>query len=401
MTHETSPLKPSAGLKHLMIVAGEVSGDHHASCLIAELKKLDPSLSFSGIGGTKMKNAGVAIDDDLTRFAVVGFFEVLKHYGEFRRCFNAFLQNAAKRQPSAVILVDYPGFNLRLAARLKKMGIKVIYYISPQIWAWKENRVNLIKKNIDKMLVLFDFEKAFYAKHGLSVDFVGHPLADEINLTKNREQMLLSAGLSPDKFTIGLLPGSRQKEIESLLPPMLDAAEIMQKEDSRFQFLILKAPNLDKKLFENLLSKQTCAAKVLDGHFYEGLNACDVCVVASGTATLQTALLLKPMVIVYKTSFLTYFLAKALIKIPYIGLVNVVAGKKIVPECLQSDANGKTITHELKKIYQNPSEFDRVREELQKVKTSLGESGASKRAANSIMEFLKNYATSTQNSLAR
>ncbi len=378
-----------------MIVAGEVSGDHHASCLITELKNLDPSLSFSGIGGTKMKSAGAAIDEDLTRLAVVGFFEVLKHYGEFHRCFNAFLQNVAKRQPSAVILVDYPGFNLRLAARLKKMGVKVIYYISPQVWAWKENRVNLIKENIDKMLVLFDFEKAFYAKHGLNVDFVGHPLADEINLTKNREQILLSAGLSPDKFTIGLLPGSRQKEIESLLPPMLDAAKIMQKQDARFQFLILKAPNLGKELFENLLSKKACTAKILDGYFYEGLNACDICVVASGTATLQTALLLKPMVIVYKTSFLTYFLAKALIKIPYIGLVNVVAGKKIVPECLQNDANGKTIADELKKIYQNPGEFDRIRQGLQKVKTSLGENGASKRAAKNIMEFLKNHDKAT------
>ncbi len=237
--------------------------------------------------------------------------------------------------------------------------------------------------------MLFDFEKEFYAQRGVHVDFVGHPLADEIAITQSREQTLLKVGLSADKFTIGLLPGSRQKEIESLLPPMLNAAEIMYKEDPRFQFLILKAPNLTPELFESFLSKQTFQIKLLDGHFHDGLNACDLCMVTSGTATLQTALLLKPMVIVYKTSFLTYFLAKALIKIPYIGLVNVVAGKKIVPECIQDNASGEKIAAELKKIYQHPDEFDDIRSELERVKLSLGESGASQRAAENIIEFLK------------
>lgn len=374
---------------HLMIVAGEVSGDSHAAALINALKHLNPALTFSGLGGPKMQAAGVALDEDLTRFAVVGFLEILKHYGEFRRCFDTFLQNVAQRKPAAVILVDYPGFNLRLAGRLKKMGVKVIYYISPQVWAWKENRVRFIKKNVDRMLVLFDFEKKFYADRGVEVDFVGHPLADEVDLTSGREETLLSVGLSPDKFTIGLLPGSRQKEIESLLPAMIDAAQIMHHEDPRFQFLILKAPNLDEKLFKEYLEQKPFMIKLLDGHFHNGLNACDVCVVTSGTATLETALLLKPMVVVYKTSFFTYFLAKALIKIPYIGLVNVVAGKKIVPECIQDDANGQKIADELKKIYKNPAEFDKICAELEKVKASLGESGASKRAAENIIQFLK------------
>ncbi len=374
---------------HLMIVAGEVSGDSHAAALINALKHLNPALTFSGLGGPKMQAAGVALDEDLTRFAVVGFLEILKHYGEFRRCFETFLKNVQERKPAAVILVDYPGFNLRLAGRLKKMGVKVIYYISPQVWAWKENRVRFIKKNVDRMLVLFDFEKKFYADRGVEVDFVGHPLADEVDLTSGREETLLNAGLSPDKFTIGLLPGSRQKEIESLLPAMIDAAQIMHHEDPRFQFLILKAPNLDGKLFKKYLEQKPFMIKLLDGHFHNGLNACDLCVVTSGTATLETALLLKPMVVVYKTSFFTYFLAKALIKIPYIGLVNVVAGKKIVPECIQDDANGQKIADELKKIYKNPAEFDKICAELEKVKASLGESGASKRAAENIIQFLK------------
>ncbi|MCB9758071.1 MAG: lipid-A-disaccharide synthase [Candidatus Omnitrophica bacterium] len=382
-----TPLEPTP--KHLMIVAGEVSGDNHGAALVKALQQLHPALTFSGLGGPKMQAAGVDTDEDLTRFAVVGFFEIIKHYREFHRCFESFLHNVSQRKPAAVILVDYPGFNLRLAARLKKMGVPVIYYISPQVWAWKENRVNFIKKNVDLMMVLFDFEKKFYADRGVEVDFVGHPLADEIQITSTREETLTKAGLSADKFTIGLLPGSRQKEIESLLPPMLDAAKIMHTQDPRFQFLILKASNLAPELFKNFLTQKSFPLKLIDGHFHDGLNACDICMVASGTATLETALLLKPMVIVYKTSFLTFTLAKALIKIPYIGLVNVVAGKKIVPECIQDNANGSAIAAELKKIYQNPSEFDTMCANLEKVKISLGASGASKRAAESILRFLQ------------
>lgn len=373
---------------HLMIVAGEVSGDNHGAALIKALKNLNPHLTFSGLGGPKMKDAGVDIDEDLTRFAVVGFLEILKHYTEFRRCFESFLTNVSHRKPTAVILVDYPGFNLRLAARLKKMGIPVIYYISPQVWAWKENRVNFIKKNVDHMLVLFNFEKKFYADRGFHVDFVGHPLADEVQATSTREDTLTKAGLAADKFTIGLLPGSRQKEIESLLPLMLDAAKIMHTQDPQLQFLMLKAANLSSELFKNYLNQQSVPLKLIDGQFHNGLNACDICMVASGTATLETALLLKPMVVVYKTSWLTFTLAKALIKIPYIGLVNIVAGKKIVPECIQNDANGSAIAAELKKIYQNPSVSDMMCRNLEKVKVLLGASGASKRAAESILQFL-------------
>jgi lipid-A-disaccharide synthase len=375
--------------KHLMIVAGEASGDSHAAALVSSLLSLDPTLTFSGLGGPKMQAAGVALDEEFTKYAVVGFFEVLKHYQQFKRCFDLFLNKVSERNPAAVILVDYPGFNLRLAGRLKKMGVPVIYYISPQVWAWKENRVQFIKKNVDRMLVLFDFEKKFYADRGVEVDFVGHPLADEVEITVGREKTLTTLGLSTDKFTVGLLPGSRQKEIENLLPPMLDAAAILHKEDSRFQFVLLKAPNLSPGLFEKFLTNKELPLKILSYQFHNGLNACDVCMVASGTATLETALLLKPMVVIYKTSYLTFVLARALIKIPYIGLVNIVAGKKIVPECIQDDAKGTTIAAELKKIYQNPAEFDRVRQDLEKVKSSLGSGGASLRAAKNIMQFLK------------
>ena len=384
---------PLAGTRHIMIIAGEASGDAHASHLVRAIKTLAPEVVFSGLGGPKMKEAGVKIDEDLTRFAVVGFVEVLKHYKDFKRCFNLFLEKVKERNPVAVILVDYPGFNLRLAAALKKMrvpdfGGKVIYYISPQVWAWKANRVQAIKKSVDRMLVLFQFEKNFYWERGMTVDFVGHPLVDSVKVTASREQILNTSGLSADKITIGILPGSRQKEVESLFPPMLEAAAILRSQNPAIQFLVLKAPGLADGLFENILGQRSLPLKILEGNYYNGINACDLCMVASGTATLETAILNKPMVVVYKTSLLTWLLAKALIKISYIGLVNVVAGEKIVPECIQFEATGENIAKELRRIYQSPDEMSRMITALRRIRSSLGATGASLRAAEVVMKEL-------------
>lgn len=377
---KTSPL-------HFMIVAGEASGDMHAAHLVSAIKALNPGVTFSGLGGQEMKDAGVEIYEDFTRLAVVGFVEVLKHYGEFRRCFDLVLAKARETRPRAVILVDYPGFNLRLAPELKKLGLKVFYYISPQVWAWKADRVEAIKKFTDKMLVLFQFEKDFYAKYGMDVDFVGHPLADMVHVTVPRETWLADMGLDSRATTIGILPGSRRREIQTLLPVMLDAARILHRENPRTQFLLLKAPTIPKDFLQSFLQNNALPLTVSENNFYDALNACDVCLVASGTATLETALLNKPMVVIYKTSFLTWALARMLIKIPYIGLVNVVAGKKIVPECVQFDATGNKIAAELSKIYRNPAEMARTQEDLQKVKGSLS-SGAGRRAAEVILQNL-------------
>lgn len=382
--------------QHIMIVAGEASGDAHAAHLVTELRYLNPGLSFSGLGGPRLQAAGVEIDEDLTRFAVVGFVEVLKHYQDFRRCLKFFLKKVAERRPMAVILVDYPGFNLRLAAAIKKMrrpafAGKVIYYISPQVWAWKENRVSAIKKLVDRMLVLFQFEKKFYWERGVEVDFVGHPLVDSVRIpaVPPSGEILKRTGLSADKITFAILPGSRQKEIESLFPIMLEAAKILHQENPNIQFLVLKAPDLPIELFEKFLLNTSLPIKVLDKDFYSGLNACDLAMVASGTATLETALLNKPMVVVYKTSFVTWLIAKNLIKIPYIGLVNVVAGTKIVPECIQFAATGRKIADELRKIYQNPSVMKQMITDLQKIRASLGSTGASRRAAEVVLKEIE------------
>jgi len=372
---------------HLIIVAGETSGDNHAAHLVEAIKDLDPKITFSGLGGPKMQTAGVEIYEDLTKFAVVGFVEVLRHLGAFRKAFRLIIEKVKETKASAVILIDYPGFNLRLAKELKKLNIKVIYYISPQVWAWKENRVKLIREVVDKMIVLFPFERDFYHRHGLEVSYVGHPLLSTVCVKTSKENVLEKLGLSPTKTTIGLLPGSRIKEIKSLLPVMIKSAKLLYQENPALQFIIIKAPGIDLELFKKYLPKEF-SVRIFDENFYDGINATDACMVASGTATLETALLKKPMVVIYKTSLITWALAKLLIKIPYIGLVNVVAGEKIVPECIQFDATPKEISNTLKEILPPSSRHAAIAQALSQVKHSLGDPGANTRAAREIIKFL-------------
>lgn len=372
--------------KHFLIVAGEASGDVHAAHLVDELKKIDPALTFSGLGGARMCASCVELYHDMSSLAVVGFFEVLKHYREIREIFNLVLKKIDTVKPQAVILVDYPGFNLRLAKEIKKRGIPVIYYISPQVWAWKANRVRQVARYVDKMLVLFAFEKEFYARRGVQVEFVGHPLVDVVHPTASKAEFLKTHGLSADKLTISLLPGSRQNEIRHLLPVMLEAADILHREFMQIQFIVLKAHTIDRSLLDPLCARAACCPAIIEEKTYDGINASDLCMVASGTATLETAILGKPMVIVYKTSFLTWLLAKLLVKIPYIGLVNVVAGKRVVAECVQFQATPKRVAAEMRKILTDEIRAAVIKEDLRNVRDLLGPPGASRRAAEIIYE---------------
>lgn len=374
---------------HIIIVAGEASGDLHAAHLVKALKSKAPSLIFSGLGGPQLKNEGVHVYEDLTRFAVVGFTEVLKHYSEFKRIFKMILDKIDGIKPAAVILVDYPGFNLRLAKEIKRRGIPVIYYISPQVWAWKKNRVQIIRKYVDRMLVLFPFEKTFYQKMGLDVDFIGHPLVDTVRADMPKAKFLESIGFKDYQFTIGLLPGSRMKEIERHLPAMLASAEILTDQFPMMQFLVVKAPTVPIAAIEKYTKRfSSLRLKIVQDDIYNAIQACDICIVASGTATLETALLLKPMVVVYKTSWLTWLLAKCVIRIPDIALVNVVAGKRIVPECLQLGASPQRIAQEIKSIITNELRLEDMKNELRKIRGLLGESRAVERAADKIFEVI-------------
>ena len=374
--------------KHLVIVAGEASGDVHAAHLVDELKKLDPSLTFSGVGGPRLRSSGVELYKDISSLAVVGFVEVIRHYRAIRGIFDLVLQKIEEVKPQAVILVDYPGFNLRLAREIKKRGVKVIYYISPQVWAWKAGRVEQVRKYVDRMLVLFRFEEDFYARRGVRVDFVGHPLVDALTAPVDKDKFCRRHGLDTGKLTIGLLPGSRQNEVNALLPVMLGAADLLQKEFASLQFLVLKAHTIERSLLERYCRGAACRPGIIEAETYDGINACRLCVVASGTATLETSLLEKPMVIVYKTAFLTWLPAKLLVKIPYIGLVNVVAGKKIVPECVQFQATPARVAAELRKMITDEIRVTVIKEKLREVKNLLGAPGASHRAAQIIYQTI-------------
>lgn len=372
--------------KKIVIVAGEASGDLHAASLVSALKALRPQVEFYGLGGRRMREAGVELFCDLTRLSVVGFFEVIKHLKEIRGIFNSLVVKVEELQPDAVILVDYPGFNLRLAKELKRRGFKVIYYISPQIWAWGLKRMDLIRAVVDKMIVAFKFEEELYKSYGVDVEFVGHPLLD---LAKPRPSSLRldEAGLAPNKTTIALLPGSRNKEVARLLPIMLRACAIFCQKNPGAQFLLLKAETVDEEIFQAALVNLKLPLASISNRTYDGLNASDAAIVASGTATLQTAIMEVPMVITYKVSFLTWAFARWLIKIPYIGLANVVAGKKIVPECVQFQARPEIIAGNLQQILA-PDKYPAIKRELVRVKKILGEPGASRRAAAIVARML-------------
>lgn len=370
----------------ILIVAGEESGDMRAASLVREILALRPGTRFIGIAGEHCRKEGVETFTDITELAVIGFTEVLRNIIRIKRVFDQTLEHARRERPGLAILVDYPGFNLRLAGELKKLGIKVVYYISPQVWAWKESRVGLIKKTVDRMMVLFPFEKDLYARHGFTADLVGHPLVDEVKPSIPRDAFLKQLGLDGTKPVIGLLPGSRRKEVTRHVPVMLEAARLIRQELPGTQVILLKTKNLDRQVF------LPDGSSVPEGltfceDYYNALNACDAAIVCSGTATLETGLMGKPMVVIYKTSWLTWLVARIVIKIPHIALINIVAGKKIVEELLQENASARNIANSLLETLE-PSRNAAIRQDLDRARDLLGARGASRRAAAVVISEL-------------
>jgi len=378
-----------ASSRHLMIIAGELSGDIHAAALIRELRRRNPGLSFSGLGGPHMAEQGVSLYADMTRFSIIGFTEIFRHLFHLKALFNLIVRKCRETRPDAVILVDYPGFNLQLAKELKQQGFRVIYYIAPKAWAWNEGRVTVIKKYVDRLLIIFEFEKAFYAKHGYTADFVGNPLLDHIHVTTSRHDLLRSKGLHPAAPTIGLIPGSRKNEIRSLLPVMLEAATIIREQIPRAQFLVSQSPHLDDAVISHCINNSDIPVTVIKGGFHNCIHACDICLTASGTATLETAILKKPMVIIYKTAWLTALLARLVLKIKWVGLPNIIAGKAIVPECIQHGATPKKIADALLAIYTDPFKMETTINALNDMTKTLGGPGAAGRAADIILNSIK------------
>ena len=374
--------------RRILIIAGEASGDLQAAHLVKSLKSINPNIEIFGLGGNQMKAQGVEIIYDIVELAVVGFVEIIKHLATFKKIFTKLVTLLDRRRPDIVILVDYPGFNLRFARCAKEKNIPVIYYISPQIWAWGKKRIEEIKKYVDRMVVIFGFEEELYKEAGMKVSFTGHPLLDIAKPAWKKEATLKHLHLRHNSIKISLLPGSREKEVRRHLPEMFKACEKIKKRLPNVEFILSRRKELDRSIYNNIISHSTIKPHSLENKPYEIMDISDLVIVSSGSATLETAIMQKPMVIIYKTSFITWLLARGMIKIPDIGLVNVVAGKRIVPELVQFQVNASNIAKESLKILENKKMQEGIKHDLQKVKEKLGEKGAADRAAHLIQKLL-------------
>jgi len=373
------------------MVAGEASGDLHGSHLVKEMLSLDPTLQFYGVGGKKMKNEGVELIADSKEMAVVGITEVLLKLKRIYQIYRKLKNSLTSNSPSLVILIDYPDFNLRFAREAKKKNIPIVYYISPQVWAWRKGRIKKIGRLIKKMIVIFPFEKKIYEEAQIDVDFVGHPLLDAIRSQFSREEAFQQFSLSSGVTTIGLLPGSRMNEVKRHLPPMIEAIPLISKQINPVQFIIPVAPGLDLGEVQNLVGSNRENIRVVENNIYDVMRISDVVIVASGTATIEAAIMGAPMIVVYRVSPLTYLLGKMLIKVKNIGMVNIIAGKTVVPELIQKDVTPEKITSAVVQILENPSKQEEIKKELNSLKEKIGKSGASFRAAQIIISLLQRY----------
>jgi len=371
-----------------MIVCGEPSGDLNASELAKKLLQINPQLKITGVGGALLKDVASQIYCDIKELACFGVFDVLKKLPRFLALQKLLLQKIRQDKPDALILVDFSGFNLRLAKKVNKV-LPVIYYTSPQVWASRSGRVETIKKYVDKMLVFFKFEEEFYRKHGFKAEFVGSPLLDIVHPSTEKEIFLKEHGLLSSRTTIALLPGSRKSEVNNILPVMLKASSLLNRKIKDIQFVIAKSTQVDLKFYEEKMRGNDLLIEIVEGKTYDCLNSCDFALVASGTATLETAILEKPFLIIYKMGLLNYLLYSPQVKVPFIGIVNIISGRKIIPELVQFQATAKNIAAEAGEIITDRQRSNAMKESLVKVKSLLGDKGASSRAAKIILDYLK------------
>ena len=371
--------------KKVMIIAGEASGDNHGARLVKAMLELDKELFFFGIGGHAMKQAGVDIRVDYATMAVVGLSEAFIKLGSLLKAFRIAKKDLRNRRPDLLIVIDFPDFNLHVATAAKKLGVPVLYYISPQIWAWRIGRLNKIRKVVDHMIVIFPFEEEFYRRAHVPVTFVGHPLLDH---TPPPPASNHTKGADTGGLTIGCLPGSRNEEVRRLLPVMVKASEIISRQVSDPQFVIPLAPSVDKRMVESILAETSCTFHVLSNRLHEVLNQSILLITASGTVTLEAALAGTPMIIIYKVSGLSYRIGKHLICVKHIGLPNLIAGKAIVPELIQHEASAENIARHAVALLRNATARKEMHRQLIRTAQTLGSPGASKRAAKIALSML-------------
>ena len=357
----------------VMLSAGEASGDQHAASLFRALKEIIPGVRGIGMGGAAMKEAGIDIRFDSSGIGVIGLAEIARHYGEIRGALSLMRDLAREQRPDLLICVDYKEFNFRLAKAAKALGIKVLFYVSPQVWAWRQGRVKTYGRNIDHMAVIFPFELPFYEAHGVPATYVGHPLAGKVRATVARDVTLARLGISAqDLPLIGILPGSRSNELARLLPTLLSAAARLKITHPQAQFVVFKAPTLDRASLIQAATERGLKLHILEGQDYDVLHTCDAVMTVSGTATLEVALLGVPMVIVYRLASLSYWIGRLLIKVPFIGLPNILRGKGVVREFIQDEATPENIAGEIQKIVDDAEYQATMRKELAAVRETLG-----------------------------
>jgi lipid-A-disaccharide synthase len=377
-------LSPAA--PRLLVSCGEPSGDLYGGELLRHLRGLRPGTTCYGLGGDRLAGQGAEILAHVRDLAVVGLVEVVSRLAHLRRVYRRVLAEVDRRPPDLAVLIDYAGFNLRLAEALHRRGVPVAYYVSPQVWAWRRGRIRTMRRTLRRMLVIFPFEEALYREEGVPVTFVGHPLVDLVEPAPDRHAFLASAGLDPARPVVAVLPGSRVQEIRRNLPPLRDSITRLQRRRPDLQFLVAGAPSLDRTLLEPQL--EGVSARLVMGETHAALGAAVLALVASGTATVEAALLGTPMVVVYRVSPWSYALGRRLVRVPHYAMVNLIAGRRVVPELIQAEFTPARVEAEALSLVEDPARLEGVRGDLREVRRRLGSPGASRRAAETLLELL-------------
>jgi lipid-A-disaccharide synthase len=366
----------------VMISCGEPSGDLYAGALAAELRARAPAIELVGLGGPCLQAAGATLSGHFAGLTVTGLTEVVAVLPRSWRMYRRLVSDARARRPDVFVAIDFSGFNFRLMAALRRLGVPVVYYVSPQVWAWRSHRIQTMKRLVDKVLVIFPFEASVYERAGVPVQFVGHPLVDLARAQQARAPFLAGLGLKPDARTVALLPGSRPNELQRIATTMAESSAMIRARVGGVQFVVARAPNLPDSLFAPFPPD----VAIVEGRTDDVLAASDVVITASGTATVQAALHGKPMVVVYRVSPLTYRLGKPFVKLDTYAMVNLVAGRRIVPELIQMDFTAERVAHEAIGLLTDADRHARTRDALRDVCQRLGTPGASGRAADAILE---------------
>jgi lipid-A-disaccharide synthase len=411
MNKSNSVLSPQSSVLPVMLVAGEASGDKHGAALARSLNKLFPETQFEffGAGGEEMRAAGVETLVDAREVAIIGIPEIIRALGKLYGAFRTLIDAARARQPQVIVLIDWPDFNMRIAKKLHRKGFKIIYYISPQVWAWRRSRVKALRRDVNKMLVILPFEEAFYQSENIDVEYIGHPLVEAVRVDTTREAFAAKYSLDTLRPIIALLPGSRHKEIHYHLPEMLDAAvrlqqatinpepslenpksKIQNPKSLSPQFVLPLASTVSREEVESRVNDSGVEVRLIEGDTYNALGHADFAIVASGTATVETALAGTPMVIVYRGSELNWRLIRPLIHLDTFGMVNLIAGRRIVPELIQHDCTGEKIAEAVQAILADPARLAQMLEGLREVREKLSTAGGSvpERAARSVMRVI-------------